>query len=50
MLNGHALLCVCAASAILGIFGEPGEPGDPRRGSIVGIRDTASWPAGCLPG
>jgi len=42
-----ALLCVCTASARLGTFGEPA---DPRRGSIVGIRDTASRPAGCLPG
>ena len=43
MLNGRALLCVCAASARLGIFGEPG---DPRRGSVTPASETR--PAGRL--
>ena len=41
MLNGRALLCVCAASAILGIFGELG---DPSRGSVTPASETR--PAG----
>ena len=43
MLNGRALLCVCAASAILGIFGELG---DPSRGSVTPASETR--PAGRL--
>ena len=40
---GHALLCVCAASARLGIFGELG---DPSHGSVTPASET--WLAGRL--